>query len=319
MSVAVQRRAAEPVGSAAQRRKPVSSPAESVRRKIFWPFVLPALIVYLAFFIGPTFAALWISFHRWSGSGPMEPRGLRNYSVLLQDPVFRKALFNTLIILVVVGVAVFAGSFLLTMVLRGMRGSKFARSVVFFPYMVSAIVLSIIWGFVFQQNGLANTLLQDLGGSPVKWLSSDNEFKMILLGLVWINIGLYSTIIMAGVDRIPEQFYEDSAIAGAGPFQRFRLVTLPMTWDVVSVAAVLWTINSLKLFEFIYAFGGTTNDLPSQSVWNSALFVYGESFGGRVPAYEFGYASACAMFMLALFAVLVVLMRRLMRREAIQF
>ncbi len=311
--------AAAPPARSRRRTKTVPSPLEIRRRRLFWPFVLPATILYLAFFIGPTLAALWISFHSWTGSGPMSWRGVRNYRVLIQDPVFHKAFFNTVIILIIVGAGVFGGSFLLTMVLRGMRGNRFARSVLFFPYMVSAIALAMIWGFIFQQNGLANTVIHDLGGSPVKWLSADNQFKMILIGLVWINVGLYSTIIMAGVDRIPSHFYEDAAIAGAGPFQRFRNLTLPMTWDVVSVAAVLWTINSLKLFEFIFAFGGTTNDLPSVSVWNSALFVYGESFGGRVPAYEFGYASACAMAMLVLFAFFVLLLRRLLRREAIQF
>ncbi len=300
-------------------RRPAESPLETQRRRLFYPFVLPALVLYLIFFIAPTIGALWISFTKWTGSGPMTWRGVRNYTVLIQDPVFHTAFLNTLIILVVVGAFVFAVSFLLTMVLRGMRGSKAARSILFFPYIVSAIVLSIIWGFIFQRDGLVNDVLTALGGSPVGWLSSSNQFRMILLGLVWINVGLYSTIILAGVDRIPAYYYEDTAIAGANAFQRFRHVTLPMTWDVISVAAVLWTINSLKLFEFIFAFGGTTNDLPGQSVWNSALFIYGESFGGRVPSYAFGYASACAMLMLALFAVFVVLLRRLLRRDAIQF
>jgi raffinose/stachyose/melibiose transport system permease protein len=305
----------------AGRRVPRSarSPAEIRRRRLFYPFVLPALIVYLVFFIGPTLGALWISFTSWSGSGPMTWRGLRNYVVLVQDPVFHTAFFNTLAILVVVGAAVFVVSFLLTMVLRSMAGRRTARSVLFFPYMVSGIALSIIWGFIFQRNGLANIVITGLGGQPVDWLSADHQFSMIMLGLVWINVGLYTTIIMAGVDRIPPYFYEDSSIAGATAFQRFRFVTLPMTWDVVSVAAILWTIDSIKLFEFIFAFGGTTNDMPPTSVWNAALFVYGESFGGRTPVYEFGYASASAMLMLALFGLFVLILRRLMRREAIQF
>lgn len=301
------------------RRRGTPSPLELRRNRLFYPFVLPALALYLVFFIGPTLAALWISFHRWSGSGPMTWRGMRNYTVLVQDPVFRRAFVNTLIILVVVGGAVFVVSFALTMMMRGMRGAKLVRSVLFFPNIVSAVVLSMVWGFLFQHNGMVNKIIHALGGSPVGWLSAQNLFKMLLLGLVWISVGLYVTIILAGVDRIPAHYYEDSALAGANPLQRLWYVTLPMTWDVVSVAAVLWTINSLKMFEFIFAFGGTTNDLPDDSVWNSALFVYSESFGGRMPAYQFGYASACAIFMLALFGVFVVLLLRLMRREAIQF
>lgn len=302
-----------------ERRRGTKSRLDAQRRKLFWPFVIPALVLYLVFFIGPSLAAVWISFHNWSGSGPMTWVDWRNYVVLFQDPVFHTAFVNTLLILVVVGVLVFVIAFAMTMILREMRGSKFVRQVLFFPYIVSSIVLSILWGFLFQYDGLVNAVLGLVGAEPVRWLSAENLLPMILLGMVWINVGLYAMIILAGVDRIPPQFYEDSALAGTTAFQRFRHVILPMTWDVVSVAAILWTINSLKIFEFILAFGGTTSDLPNQSVWNSALFVYGMSFGGRTPAYAFGYASASAIVMLLLFGLFVLILRRVLRREHIEF
>ncbi|MDF1602619.1 sugar ABC transporter permease [Nocardioides sp. YIM 152315] len=295
------------------------STLERDRRRLFLPFVLPALVLYLVFFIGPALAAVWISFTRWNGSTDAEWVGTRNYEVLVDDPVFHTAFVNTLLILVVVGVVVFVIAFGLTMVLREMRGRNAVRSILFTPYMVSAIVLSILWGFIFQYDGLVNSLLEAFGMEPVKWLSAGNLMPMILLGMVWINVGLYAMIILAAVDRIPNQYYEDAALAGTNSLQRFFYVTLPMTWDVVAVAATLWTINSLKIFEFIFAFGGTTTDLPSTDVWNSALFVYGMSFGGRTPAYAFGYASAAAVLMLILFAVFVILLRRIMRREPIEF
>lgn len=321
MSIDTDRSTAPTSGRAETRVRRTGTPStlERHRRRLFLPFVIPALILYILFFVAPSIAAVVISFARWAGSGDFEFVGTRNYEVLIQDPVFHTAFWNTLLILVVVGVVTFAFAFVLTMVLREMRGAKFVRSVLFFPYIVSSIVLSLLWGFLFQYDGLVNAFLRLFGAEPVKWLSSGNLLPMILLGMVWINVGLYATIILAGVDRIPPQFYEDSALAGTNALQRFVHVTLPMTWDVVAVAATLWTINSLKIFEFIFAFGGTTTDLPSQDVWNSALFVYGMSFGGRTPAYAFGYASAAAILMLILFALFVVLLRRLFRREAIEF
>jgi raffinose/stachyose/melibiose transport system permease protein len=313
------RRGPSPRGEAPRLRAGTPSTLDRHRRRLFLPFVAPALVLYILFFVAPSLAAVVISFTRWAGSGDAEWVGLRNYEVLVQDPVFHTAFANTLLILVAVGGFTFAVAFGLTMVLREMRGAKFVRNVLFFPYIVSSIVLSLLWGFLFQYDGLVNAFLKLVGFEPVKWLASGNLLPMILLGMVWINVGLYATIILAGVDRIPPQFYEDSALAGTNAFQRFFHVTLPMTWDVVAVAATLWTINSLKIFEFIFAFGGTTTDLPSQDVWNSALFVYGMSFGGRTPSYAFGYASAAAILMLALFAVFVLVLRRLMRREAIEF
>lgn len=305
-----------------RRRGPRAGTAafERSRRRLYLPFVVPALLLHLAFVIGPTLAALWISFHEWDGVSGMQWRGLDNYSALFDDPTFRTALVNTFIILVVAGAAIFIVSFGLTMLVREMRGRSFIRSVLFFPHIVSAIVLSIVWGFIFQHNGVVNTFLNKVfGAEPIGWLNADNLFRMILIGTVWISTGLYVTIIMAAVDRIPRYFYEDALLAGANSFQRLRYVTLPLSWDVISVAAIFWTISSLKIFEFIYAFGGTTNDLPPPSVWNSALFVYGESFGGRSPSYLFGYASASAILMLALFTVLIVALRRVLRRDSIEF
>jgi raffinose/stachyose/melibiose transport system permease protein len=293
---------------------------ERDRRKLYIPFLVPALLLYLAFVIAPSVAALWISFHRWDGVGDMQWRGLGNYVALLSDTTFHTALWNTLVILVVAGAGIFVVSFAITMLIREMRGRKFVRSVLFFPHIVSAIVLSIVWGFLFQYNGVVNAVLGALfGAGPIPWLDDTNLFPMILLGTVWLSTGLYVTIILAGVDRIPAYFYEDALLAGANAFQRLRHVTLPLSWDVITVAATFWTISSLKIFEFIYAFGGTTADLPPPAVWNSALFVYGESFGGRSPSYLFGYASASAMLMLALFSVLVVVLRRVLRRDPVEF
>ncbi|MCO1578556.1 sugar ABC transporter permease [Crossiella sp. SN42] len=315
---------AVPVAVAAPARRvsagaAASGPLARRRRQIFWPFLLPALLLYLVFFIGPTAASVWISFHRWNGIGEMEPRGVQNYLLLLNDSIFLTSFANTMIILVGVGLATFAVSFALTMVLREMRGKKIVRAVLFFPYIVAPLVLSILWGFLFSSDGLVNKAWQAIaGGTGPNWIA-DHLFLIVAIGLVWINTGFYTTVIMAGVDRIPPELYEDCSLAGANAWQRFRYVTLPLSWDVVATAAVIWTISSLKIFEFIYAFGGTTNDMPTPGIWNSALFVYGNTFGNRVPQYQFGYASAAAVATLAVIIVLVVLLRRLMRREAVQF
>lgn len=307
--------------SSAGRSTDSRSPLEVMRRKIFYPFVTPALILYVVFLVAPTIVSLWLSFNSWGGFGPSKWVGLRNYEALAQDPAFRSAFLNSMIILIGVGALVFVISFAITMVLREMRGRSFVRAVLFFPYIVSPIVLSIVWGFVFQHDGILEGVLGAAGINAPSLLSSANGnlLKVILVGIAWISVGLYATIILAGVDQIPGYLYEEAFLSGANAFQRFRYITLPLSWDVVSVAAVLWTVNSLKIFEFIFAFGGGTTNLPPPSVWNSALFVYGETFGGQVPSYRFGYASAAALFMLAVFAAFVVLLRRMMRRDAIEF
>lgn len=308
-------------GNPARRRRGSgggTSPLQRRRAKMFWPFLLPALLLYTVFMVGPTIASFWISLHSWDGIGEMSWRGLTNFRLLVADPVFRTALVNTLVILFGVGAAVFALSFALTMMLRDMAGRRFARAVIFFPSIVSPLVLAIFWGFLFQQGGLLDSFLVGLGVADRPNFLGDHLWLVVCVGMVWMSTGLYVTIIMAGVDQIPPYLYEECELAGASAWQRFRYVTFPLTWDVIATTTVLWTVSSLKIFDFILAFGGTTNDLPPSGTWNTALFIYGSTFGGRVPLYRFGYASAAAVVTLVSVIILVVLLRRLTRREAVQ-
>ncbi|MET7517761.1 sugar ABC transporter permease [Streptomyces sp. NPDC005507] len=289
------------------------------RRRLYVPFVAPALLLYVVFLLVPVADTLWISLHEWQGYGPMRWTGTDNYRYLFQDPVFTQAFKNTLLLLFGAGAATFVVSFGLTMLLRDLAGRATARAVIFFPNIVPALVLSILWGFLFQADGLVNKALSLVGvDQPPAWLAQQHLYSMILLGIVWTSTGFYTTIIMAAVDRIPPYLYEDCALAGASAWQRFRHVTLPMSWDVIGVCAVLWTINSIKTFEFILAMAGSSSGLPSTSTWTVSLYAYASAFASDgVPQY--GLAAADAILTLVLVAVLVVLIRRVMRRDAIEF
>lgn len=305
-------------GPGRSRRGKDDTPLQRRRAKLFWPFLLPALVVYTIFMIVPTAASFWISLHAWDGVGEMSWRGLSNFEILLRDPIFHNALLNTLVILLGVGAGIFLLSFGLTMLLRDMAGKRFARYVIFFPSIVSPIVLAIFWGFLFQSEGLVDSLLTSLGVTSPPSFLGDHLPLIVFIGMVWMSTGLYVTIIMAGVDQIPPYLYEEAELAGATAWQRFRHITFPLTWDVIATTAVLWTVSSLKIFDFILAFGGTTNDMPPVGIWNTALFIYGKTFGGRVPTFQFGYASAAAVVTLVTMVVLIVLLRRLSRRDPIE-
>ncbi|WP_335980539.1 MULTISPECIES: carbohydrate ABC transporter permease [Streptomycetaceae] len=310
--------------AATRRRAPTApggvrpSPLTARRRKLFWPLVLPAAAVYVVFFAGPSLFTLWLSLNKWAGAGPMTFTGLDNYRRIFQDPTFRHSFTNTLWIVFGAGGLTFLVSFGLTMVLRDMKGRKAARSILFFPNIVPSVVIAILWGFLFQQGGPVDSLTRATGLPTTNWLGQGNLFKVILIGLVWTSTGFYTTILMAAVDQIPPELYEDCELAGAGALQKFRHVTLPLMWDVVGVCAVLWTISAVKVFEFVYAFAGAAGQMPDTGVWNTALYTYGEAFAsGGVPRY--GSAAASAVVMLALVGVLVVLIRRFMRRDSVQY
>ena len=284
------------------------------------PFVGPAFVLYTILFVVPSVYAIWISFNKWAGAGPMEFVGFGNYVRLFNDKLFLRSFGNTLLLLFVVGLAIFVIAFALTLVLRDMAGKKIARSVIFFPHLVNAMIFGVLAGFIFNPGGLVNTLLGAFGVTdPPAWLSQDNLFPLIMVMMTWITTGYFTTILMAGVDRIPPYYYEDCALAGANAWQRLRHVILPLTWDVFGTCAVLWTISSVKIFEIIWIFGGSTGaGMPPTQTWTTAVYTYVTAFSGEsVPAY--GAASASAVLSLALVSVLVLLLRRVMKREAIEF
>jgi raffinose/stachyose/melibiose transport system permease protein len=305
---------------ALRRRRGGGSTIDHARRRLFVPFVGPAFVLYTILFVVPSVYAIWISFNKWAGAGPMEFVGFNNYVRLFSDKLFVRSFGNTLLLLFVVGFAIFAIAFALTLVLRDMTGRKIARSVIFFPHLVNAMIFGVLAGFIFNPGGIVNTLLGAFGVTdPPAWLAQDNLFPLIMVMMTWITTGYFTTILMAGVDRIPPSYYEDCALAGANAWQRLRYVILPLTWDVFGTCAVLWTISSVKIFEIIWIFGGSSGaGMPPTQTWTTAVYTYVTAFSGEsVPAY--GAASASAVLSLALVSVLVLLLRRVMKREAIEF
>lgn len=288
------------------------------RRRLYWPFVAPATLLYVAFFIGPALASVWISLHKWRGAGDeMEFTGTANYLRLLDDDAFKSSFANSLKILAICGVFIFALAFGLTIVLREMKHRRTLRALLFFPYIVAPVAIGVGLGLLLDPSGLVNAVLGNVGLDR-PWLAPDHIFGTILIGIVWVTTGFYVTLLMAGQERIPGYFYEDSTLAGANRLQQFWHVTLPLSWDIVTVAAVLWVINSLKIFEFIYAFTGT-GDSPPTEARTIPIYQFLMTTGGRNPAYQLGYGCAMGVVMVALVTVLVVALRRVMRREAVHF
>ncbi|WP_369148597.1 carbohydrate ABC transporter permease [Streptomyces sp. R44] len=306
-------------GAARASRRHGIGPRARQQRHMFLPFTAPAIIAYAVLFLAPVGYAIWTSLYKWDGMGEMEWRGLKNYQLLLEDPFFRTSLVNTLKLMVIGGTLTFAISFLLTLVLREMKARLFARSVLFFPCLVNGMVFGIAAGFLFSPDGPVNKALHFLGvTTPPKWLSTDNLLPMILGTLIWTATGYYTAIIMAAVDQIPPHLYEAAELDGANAFQRFRHVTLPCAWDVISVCAVLWTVSSVKIFELILLFGGTSSSYPPAQSWNTALYVYTQAFP-QATTPRLGMATAAALVSLLMVTVVTVVMRRLMRREPLEY
>ncbi|MET9336393.1 sugar ABC transporter permease [Nonomuraea sp. NPDC003804] len=290
-------------------------PFEAARRRMIGPFLLPALVCYTLVMIVPSVFTVWISFNDWAGAGPMEWAGLGNYTEMVADPVFGRSFANTMKILFGVGAAVFVIAFVLTMLLQDMAGRKFVRAVVFFPSLVPGLVIAILWGFLLDPDGLATSVLKSLGvPDPPLWLAPENMFTTVMAGMTWLAAGTYTVIFMAAADRIPRTFYEAAELDGASAARRFWHITVPLTWDVIGVCAVLWAIGALKTFEFVLVFAGAAGSLPPTDLWTFSVYAYAGAFpSDGVPRY--GIASAAAVLTMVLTVVLTLLVRRVMGRR----
>jgi len=292
------------------------------RKRLIVLFLMPASLVYLVFFLIPTVWAFYYSLFHWSGFGQsMEFRGLGNYTELFHDPIFLLSLRNTLFILVVGGIIVFTLAFILTVLINsGIKGKKLFRAMIFLPNVIATIALTTLWAFIYNPSfGLLNSLFKLIGweaGAKYTFTSIDHIFYAMLVALIWIEVGFYLVLLMAGMDKIPIEYYEAAKLEGANQWQMFTGITVPLLWDVISVATVLYTIIALKIFEFPYAFSQIQ---PPPQIYTVGMYLYIMGFGKRDPIYRLGYATAIGVVLLICVLVLVLLLRRLMRREIIQY
>ena len=292
------------------------------RRIIVIPFLLPALIFYGYLFVYPAFQALWVSLHSWSGFTPqMDFIGLQNFVELTKDPIFHTALRNTALIMLAGGVLTFVLTFLFVGIIsrRGIKGKSLWRAVLFFPNVVPPVALGVLWGFIYNYDfGILNAFLRLVGlDSLVRtWLDIAHVVPSILIMMAWAYMGFYVVMMLAGIDKIPPDYYEAAVVEGAGEWQIFFRVTVPLLWDVVVVAITLWVIGALKTFDIVYVM---TEGGPANASKTIAIQLYEMAFGFRAPIFRMGYATAMGVVLLILVIVGVGVVRVLTRRESVEY
>jgi len=295
--------------------------ARSGRRKVILPFLLPAFLVYTIVFIYPAMDALRVSLHTWNGfSEQMTFIGLGNYRRMLNDPTFWTALRNTAIIAFVGGLGIFALALFFSAILqRNIKGKKFFRALLFFPVVLPGVGVGLIWQFVYnnQWGPLSSGLRAvGLGALDATWLGPELIIRSLTIAVIWTYVGFYLVILMAGMDKIPVSFYEAARLDGASEWRVFRSITIPMVWDVMVVAMVLWLISALKIFDLIVA---TTFPSPPRSSYTLTIYVWERAVGAYTPVYQLGYGTALGVALLILVLVCVAVLRTITRREAIEY
>ncbi|MEA2630083.1 MAG: putative chitobiose transport system permease protein, partial [Chloroflexota bacterium] len=195
-----------------------------------YSFLLPALVLLGIFVVYPIIAVVYYSFTDYDIATPPVSVGLANYAKLLDDDTFRLALVHSFIYLLVTPILIFLSIVLAIIVNRRMRGIHIFRALYFVPAVSGSIAIGLAWRWLFDRNGLINSLLQSTGviSQPVQWLATPSlVLPIAMLLTIWAGVGYYSVIFLAGLQNIPEELYDAAMIDGASDFQKHRYVSIP--------------------------------------------------------------------------------------------
>jgi multiple sugar transport system permease protein len=253
-------------------------------------FVAPLILGLIVFTYGPVLAAFGLSFTKGDYISTPKWIGLDNYRALLDDKLFWKSMRNTLYYVVGVVPAGMALSLLLALAMnQKLRGIVFFRTIFFLPTISSSVAISLMWLWIYNPEfGALNFLLRQVGIRGPAWLSSP-EWAMpaVMIMAVWRGLGYNMLIYLAGLQGIPDVYYEAASIDGAGPWAKFWNITVPLLSPTTFMLLILGLIGAFQVFEYTYVMTGGG---PVYSTLTLVLHVYNNAFR----SFQVGYASALA-------------------------
>lgn len=282
----------------------------------FWVFVGPFLLGLIVFVYVPIGWSVYLSFFDAHNTvTPSHFVGLGNYADLFGDRAFRSSLVTFLVFALFIVPVTFAASLLLAVLVNRTRwGRSFFRSVYFLPTACSYVVAALVWKlsiFSGVRFGLANTLLGKAGHEPIAWLSVTHPpwYWLVIVTLrLWLQVGFYMILFLAGLQRISPALYEAAAIDGARPgWQVFRHITFPQLRGTSAAVLVLLLINAFQAFDEFYNLLSSSAGYPPYAR-PPLVYLYYVALGEQQ---DLGHGSAGAVIVAAIIAVFTLLQGKL--------
>ncbi len=278
-------------------------------------FVLPALILFALLVLLPILVAGYTSLFKWNGIGPPSNFiGLDNFTRLFQSDIFAGDLRNGAILIVLgllVQLPLSLG--LAVMLNQRIRGRAFYRLLFFAPYMLSEAIIGVLFSMILSpETGMANQLLVSWGMEPWTWLSEpDTVMFSLFLVITWKYFGFHMIIYLAGLQGIPKELSEAARIDGAGGWNVFRHVTLPLLGPTIRVSAFLSVIGTIQLFDLVWILTGGGPSHASETMAVS-MFEYGFKRS------QIGYSSAISVVMFVISLVFALGYQRFVLRRDLE-
>ncbi len=263
----------------------------------------PSYLGYLLFTLYPNFMSFYYSFLQWDGISKPKFIGLDNFVYLFKDQYVWRALYHNLLLMIMLPTLTVLISLVLAFLLtnKGYREAPFYKIIFFFPNILSTVVVTLLWVYIYDGgNGLLNGLLRLFGydNGGYYWLADpDTALWLILPPMIWGAVGFYVVIFINAMKGIPKSMYEAAILEGAGYMTRLYKITIPLINPVIRVTLLFLFLGSLKGFEIILIM---TNGGPAGSTDVIGLYMFNQAF--NVDSQNYGYASAIGVL---LFVILV--------------
>lgn len=258
-------------------RPPVRAPrpARRSRRTLAGlAFCAPALVVTIAFTVYPLAQSIRLSFVSWDLIGEQRYVGLDNYTHLAGDAAFRTSVTNTVVYTVATLIGTYVVALAAALLLhQQLRATRILRTIAVVPVLLPMVVAGLVWRWLLEpESGLVTFLVEGVTGYSPNWLFDTSlALPSVILVGVWKEFGLYMLVFLIGLQGIRPELIEAAQLDGAGGWQRFRFVTLPLLRPASIFAITLITFNSLKVFDQIYVM---TRGGPGGATRSVVMFVY---------------------------------------------
>lgn len=274
-----------------------------------YSFLAPALLIIFIFFILSILFAVYLTFHDVNLiAHTYEWNDFKNYQSLFSDKQLIRALQNTAFFALIVVPAQTAIALVMAYVLanREVKGKKFFRLIYFLPTLTSSAALTLIFMFIFNQNGPINQMLMSLQiiDSPINFIN-DTEWtlRVIMAMNIWSTVPYFMTIYLASLVDLPHSLYEAAEIDGANAIDKLRFITIPYLRPITTYVVLSGIIGTFQMFDQAYIFSGGTGG-PVNSTLTVSLLIYQYAFGQN---HQMSYAAVLAI----LLAIIIFIVTRI--------
>lgn len=289
--------------------------------RLFLAFCLvPSFICFLIFTVYPLVDGLYMSFFKWSGiSGNKVFQGIKNYVRLFKDPVVPRTILNDyfLVAVKVVFIMALAMAFAVVLTQFRIREAPFYRFVYFFPNVMPVVTTSILWVFIYSSKmGLINAFLEAVGKEEWarSWLGTKaTALPALAVPLIWAGIGLFMLMLMGAIGNIPSSLYEAASLDGAGKWEQFIKITVPLIWPQIKTSIIYIIITTLNGSYVLVQL--TTQGGPNNATQVMGSYLYQQAFDN----FNFGYGAAIGVMILVLNLVTVLITQVLLKKEKVVF